>query len=286
TAITLPWVAGVGIPRLVLMFILGLSLGSGLLARLPVPLYRGFENARFVLQLPRMERMWADHAHEYELPRIKAMVGSSTVDVTGAEQAIAILNGFNYKPAPIFQTYAADTPYLARLNADFYRSEHAPGFIVVSREYRLDDRLPNLDESLSRLVISERYRQVAFEKGYRLLQRRTATQEFKRQKISSEGQAGERLAVEGGDWCEIVMQENLLGRLTRLLWASPPVFVDVWSNGEQSVRYRFVPSLAKAGFVVPDGIVGMAVSKTPASLLCFQPQFNFKLYREVKDVNF
>jgi len=46
-------------------------------------------------------------------------VGGASIDVLGFRQDAAILNGLNYTPHPVFQSYAAYTPGLQRLNTAF-----------------------------------------------------------------------------------------------------------------------------------------------------------------------
>ena len=58
----------------------------------------------------------AEAKNKFYLPRISAVVAGRTVDVFGYRQGIAILNGLNYVPRPIFQGYSAYTPSLIELN--------------------------------------------------------------------------------------------------------------------------------------------------------------------------
>jgi hypothetical protein len=277
---SLPLYAGFLFNRLAFIFLFGVSLGNGLLIKLPLPLYRAFENARFLVRLPNMAGLYAENAQAYDLPQTRKLVGTNTVDVIGTEQAIAILNGLDYHPAPVFQTYAACTPGLAALNARFYRSDQAPNFVILSPpEYRVDDRMPNLDASISGLVIHQRYEQVFEERHYRLLKLTGPSHPPSGPEIQGKLNLGERLGVHGGNWCEVVMKENLVGRLMRILWASPPVYVDAWANQPAPVRYRFVPSLGQAGFLVPAEATGIAVSQTAAARWCFQRELGYKIYR-------
>ena len=274
----LPLLVGYVMNHALAFFMAGLCLGSGLLYRLPVPIYRTFENARFIVRLPRMEKIWARHALEYDLPEMRAIIGSSTVDVDGGEQAIAILNRLNYHPAPVFQSYAAGTPWLAQLNAGFYMSERAPDFII-RHGYTIDDRLPNLDDSISGMIIAQRYQPVASEKGFRLLRRVAGSRQPSEVIASGIVQAGERFSVNGGQWCEITMAESLLGRLARTLWMSPPISMEVWRADGTQATYRFVPSMGKSGFLVPEGAAAFRLSKSPAVRFCFRSAIGYRLCR-------
>jgi len=264
--------------RVAAVLLLGLCLGSSLLYRLPVPAYRAFENARFLVRLPHRQVLWSRQAKTFDLPHIREIIGQSTVDVLGAEQAIAILNGFNYHPAPVFQHYAAATPYLAQLNADFYRSARAPEFLIT-HGYTIDNRLPNLDDSLSGRIIAQSYQDVLAENGFRLLRRTNAGERELLPVNSSTVTAGEPIRVSSGQWCQIDMQENCMGKLLRLVWMSPPIYARLqWADG-RSESYRFVPTLARTGFVVADGAASLTVEQSPAQRRCFRPAISYQLSR-------
>lgn len=279
----LPVLFGLAPNRWAGMFVLGLCLGSSVLVRLPIPIYRAFENARFLVRLPQRDRLWAQQARQFDLPQIRAAIGSATVDVAGAEQAIALLNGFNYHPAPVFQPYAAGTPYLARLNAAFYRSARAPEF-VITQDYTIDHRLPNLDNSLTGLVLAECYEAALSEKGFRLLRRVKAAGGEMDLVDSGQVSAGSGIKVLGGQWCEISLEESFIGRLARTCWMLPPVYAELgWANGH-SESYRIVPSMAQTGFVVADGAVNLAISPSPAQRLCFRPAIRYRLSQRKQSV--
>ena len=95
-------------------------------------------------------------AKTYELPRIKQTVGRDTVDVYGYEQSIALLNGLNYTPNPVVQTYCAYTPRLATINGDFYRSSAAPKHAIFKLQ-PIDNRLPTLDCTDVLVSLATRY---------------------------------------------------------------------------------------------------------------------------------
>jgi hypothetical protein len=250
---------------------------------LPIPIYRAFENARFLVRLPQRDRLWARQAQQFDLPQIRAAIGSATIDVAGAEQAIALLNGFNYHPAPVFQPYAAGTPYLARLNAAFYRSVRAPEF-VITQDYTIDHRLPNLDNSLTGLVLAECYEATLSEKGFRLLRRVKPAGGEMVLVDSGEANAGTGIKVSGGQWCEIRMDESFIGRLARTCWMLPPVYAELRRNNGHSESYRIVASIAQTGFVVADGAVTLAISPSPAQRLCFRPAIGYRLSQRKQPV--
>jgi hypothetical protein len=261
-----------------LTFMLGLSLGTLLLGReLSLPT-RIVQNLGFLLKVPRINRLYAQVAQVYDLPAIRAILGSSTVDMVGYDQSILILNGFNYHPLPVFHAYSAGTPYLARLNADFYQSEQAPDYILW-RPATIGTRLKNLDESISGLVIAQRYHPVAAEKGYTLLRRVARGGEPLETLAEGTISAGERFEATSGEYVEIHMQENVLLRVLRTLWTTPRVYLITWQpDGETSIN-QFIPSLGAFGFVVPPNTVGLAVQRTRNATLFFAPAITYRVSR-------
>jgi hypothetical protein len=90
---------------------------------------------------------------------IRSTIGRSSVDVMPWESSIAILNGLNYQPRPIFQSYTAYTPALDDLNARFLVSAQAPAYMLYACTWlvAIDDRPAVWDESNAKRVLLENY---------------------------------------------------------------------------------------------------------------------------------
>ncbi len=204
--------------------------------------YRTEMNASLSLQKQR-----------FECPRIKAEVGKSTVDVFGHYQGIALLNDLNYHPRPVFQSYNAYTPFLIRTNADFYRSDAAPSF-VISTLYSIDYRLPTLDDSEALRVLLLDYELVLEEKGFllwrRLAQRRAAIEEVSESETREIALGQAVPLAEGNVWCVMDIRESTLGRLRRFLYKPPILFISVTDQDDRSTTYRILPSIARCGFIL------------------------------------
>lgn len=204
--------------------------------------YRTEMNASLSLQKQR-----------FECPQIKAEVGKSTVDVFGYYQGIALLNDLNYHPRPAFQSYSAYTPFLIRTNADFYRSDAAPSF-VISTLNTIDDRLPTLDDSEALRVLLLDYELVLEEKGCllwrKLALRRAAIEEVTESEMIriTFGQAVS--LAEGNVWCVMDIKESILGKLRSFLYKPPILYISVTDTDDRSTMYRLLPGIARAGFIL------------------------------------
>jgi hypothetical protein len=189
----------------------------------------------------------------FECPQIKAEVGQSTVDVFGHYQGIALLNGLNYHPRPVFQSYNAYTPFLIRTNAEFYRSDAAPSF-VISTLYSIDYRLPTLDDSEALRVLLLDYELVLQEKGFllwrRLAQRRAANEEVSESETREIAFGQAVTLAEGNVWCVMEIKESTLGKLRRFLYKPPTLFISVTDKDDRSTVYRILPGSARAGFIL------------------------------------
>jgi len=166
--------------------------------------------------LRRESRAFADNRRRAQLPRLREIIGDSSVDVFGYRQAFAILNDLNYRPRPNFQSYGACNAYMMRLNERFFLSSAAPKYVLF--EFLLLDRKwPALEDGyvLRHLLIN--YAPVAIEQNFILLKARSA--EAPRLTLLREGtvQPGEAIDLSDcGDanlWLEIDLQPSLPGRV-------------------------------------------------------------------------
>jgi hypothetical protein len=198
-----------------------------------------------------------DQRQQADLPRVREAVGRATVDVLGYEQAIALFNGLNYRPRPVFQSYAAYTPRLARLNADFYTAAAAPEFALLKLQ-TLDDRLPSLDDSLLLNLFPHRYEYVMSEKGWQLWRRRadapdpalTVPRRLRSATVplNTPFELGE--PADQHLWMEIDLPLSLLGRLRDFCYKIPLVQLAVEDTAGQRTLYRLPLLEARTGFML------------------------------------
>lgn len=200
---------------------------------------------------------WEAERNNYDLRKVKEVVGNATLDVLGFEQAIALLNRFNYQPRPVFQGYSAYTPYLARLNHDYYASDRAPEFVLFKLQ-TLDGRLAAMDDPDVLRLLVQRYTYLFSEQGFTLWQRKPgpfdAAALAPKPLHAATAKVGEYLEL--GDltgqavWVEIDYRFNLLGRLRRFLYR--PVQVNlriIDEKGGESV-HRLPQPIGRGGFML------------------------------------
>ncbi len=218
----------------------------------------GCQNLRTLIRpgpyVRQMESDLRDQAAQFQLLQFRAQTGDATVDVFGYSQALAILNGFNYHPRPVFQSYAASTKELMELNERFYLSPQAPDYVIFNLA-SVDDRFPPLEDALALRALLRNYRlEDAF--GWLLLLKKTGTA-APRLKLLSEGttRAGEpiRLTNSGNAdlWVQIQVRPNLFGRIMQFFYQLPVVEVAAWDGAPaaRTQRRRAPPAMMEAGFL-------------------------------------
>jgi hypothetical protein len=171
-----------------------------------------------------------------------------------------LLNGFNYAPRPVFQSYSAFTPKLARLNESYFLAADAPNYVLLRLDY-IDERLPMSEDGLALIALLRRYRPVLREKGFLLLERLGT---LSAKPVRPEGPAtgatlGDDVAIDDPLTPKIAFADirlNLFGKLYTLLFREPSlrIMLDTGSGARQ--RYRLVRPTAASGFVITPLVTG------------------------------
>jgi hypothetical protein len=194
---------------------------------------------------------------EYDLHRIRKIVGDAPVDVLGFEQGYAIFNRLNYRPRPLIQSYFTFTPHLAQRNRDFFLSERAPEYVLLKIQ-TIDERMPMMDDPLVLSLLVHRYDYVTTEKGFQLWRRNpgpfdAAVLQPAPQRTSEIG-LGESHSIAdlGGQpvWLTVDVELSLLGKLRRFLYKPAPVRLAVTDTNGASRTFRLPLPIGRTGFVV------------------------------------
>jgi hypothetical protein len=183
-------------------------------------------------------------------------IAQSTVDMFGCEQLAVLANGLNFRPRPVFQSYAAYSPSLMEWNQAFYQSQAAPEFVIF-RLLGMDRKLPTLEDALVLRYLLINYELVASEVPFLLLQAKLPEPPklklLKQETISP----GELLKLSGFGttnlWLEMELKPTLLGRAREFLYqpAKSRLVVSWSANGKESTRrFRAPAPMLAAGFLL------------------------------------
>ncbi len=199
------------------------------------------------------ETMEADRL-EARLPRCRAIIGPGSVDVFGQNQVYALLNGLNYRPRPVFQSYVAGNAPLMRLNEQFYLSSAAPQYVMFSLA-PIDRRFPPLEDAMVLRDLLLNYEPAGAEGEFLLLKCKSAY--APRLRLLGQGavRAGERIDLSGHGgtdlWLEIDLKPTLLGQLREVFYQPATVRLAAWREGSKGllIRRRAPAAMLRAGFV-------------------------------------
>ncbi len=220
-----------------------------------------------------LEAQQAQSRDVWDLPRVRQEVGDDTIDMVSCAQGVLLLNRLNYHSRPVFQSYVAFTPALARLNRDWFESPEAPQYVLVKLG-PIDERFPMLEDALCWRTILWRYHPVLVEKTYTLLK--------KNESAEPESSPGESVVLEravpfsepvdltplAGQYLFLSLRfkETLLGKLRGLLCKPQPLYIVVETNTREHFTYRVIAGMATDGFLLTP-----LVQSTPDLLRLYGP---------------
>lgn len=237
----------------------------GFYARAPTIVWQRFywsvHSVRRVAELPQdWQRAFERACEQSALPAVRRAVGGSTIDVYNFNTALALLNGLNLDPRPIFQSYSAYTPSLEGWNLRFYQSERAPAFLLWSDE-RIDERYAAEDDAMLICSLAGHYAPVLKERGYWLLKRESPVPKGRPALdlvLERTVRLSEEVAVPEGRgralWLRADARPTAIGRLRAL--AYKPALLSIVTTDErgEARAWRLVTRVARDGFMLAPAI--------------------------------
>ncbi|GEM_PF-3668715 len=176
-------------------------------------------------------KYWSQIKEERALPepgvilpeKILSMIGEGTVDLI--PHHMEAVSRHNYLPRPVFQSYAAYTPKLDKLNAYNLKSQ----FIVFNLE-SIDGRYPWFDESRTKLRLYELYEPILTEENWILLKRREKPQICHEKPLSTViARPRKKVSIpesNGLVYADIEIRYTLIGELLKLFFQPPIPQID------------------------------------------------------------
>jgi hypothetical protein len=179
---------------------------------------------------------------------------SGPVDVYSYDQAVVLAYGLDYRPRPVFHSYMAYSPRLARANAEFLLGADAPDWILF-RVSPIDHGLPALDDAPSWPILMSRYRVSQTTNAYAVLQRRSTALPWRLEPLGHvETETGRAVAVpsaaEGPIWARIDVGATRRDALRAALLAEPLTYIGILRSDGATSGFRLVRALAREGFVL------------------------------------
>lgn len=200
------------------------------------------------------------------LPTIKSVVGGARIGVLNYHQPAAILNGLNYAPHPVFQSYSAFTPELQRLNTSFFQSDRAPEFILW-QPGTMDRRVPTLDDGEVLLRILSGYHPVLQESAFVLWKRKSQADDayaFRHERDLDTALDQWFPISDQPTWCQIKLHPSIVGVVENLLWSATAVRLEVRLADGDTRDFRLLPGNAQYGFLLNPLLLSNADVLRPA----------------------
>jgi hypothetical protein len=218
------------------------------------------ENVNFLGSLSHTQQTYDQQTEEirkkFDLPAIRAHIGQKSVDIISYDQAVLLLNGFNWRPRPVFQSYVTFTPELLKANANFLDSQRAPDFVIFQLQ-TIDGRFPTLDDSSVLWMLFHDYTPVLTEKSYLLLQRKEQSQSSSpplMPVLEKSAHFDEMIDLDPDDTrsyaLHLEIRYSVLGWLRKFFYKAPALALEVTLMDKRTVRYKIIPGMAKSGFLL------------------------------------
>jgi hypothetical protein len=185
---------------------------------------------------------------EQPLPRL-----DGPVDVYPWSASVAVAHGLDYRPRPVFQSYAAFTPALADLNARYLRGPQAPRSVLFDL-LTIDGRFPTLDDGPSWPDLLALYDVSGVTRSFLVLARRERPRPVVLEPIADVA-ATTGVPLELPDagtplYARIDVEPTLLGRLATLVLKPPTVYATVTLRRGGTRTFTLVPAMARGGFLL------------------------------------
>lgn len=175
-----------------------------------------------------------------------------TVDLYTSEASAVVLGDGQWKPRPIFQSYAAYTPALVNRNVSHLRD--AGPERIFWRIQTIDNRYPSLDDGESWLWLLGAYRPTGYVSKYLQIDRQVTAEPLPvgAEIIDKSPAVGDTVDLprDTALWASLDLQPSLLGRLRSVAYKLPPVSMTLhYSDGAIS-RFRVVAGMMRTGFLL------------------------------------
>jgi hypothetical protein len=204
------------------------------------------------LDKQRLEAALEQNRATFELPQLRAIVGSARIDFFGTEHGYLSLNRMNYRPRPMGGgSFNVFTPWLQDQNAAYVANPATRPEYYLTHLQTIDERLLAQDDAGALQNIAQLYRPVATEQGLVLFQARagspktTVPRWLETRPIAFDSPV--LPPAVGADellLCTISAPLSLTGKLRGFLYKPPLVFMSLEGSGISQPGFRrIVPTM-------------------------------------------
>lgn len=213
---------------------------------------------RFNATKQELSKASKDHLLGSVLPKrvVEEIIATdAVVDIIPSELSIIVANNFEWKPSRHLQFYTIYSPALDHRTAQHFGNENSPDVLLV--EFKsIDHRhmLWDAPESWRAIFRNYELRTVVPERRIMVMEKRVSA-------LAPGLEYIDRTRVTEGEWIDIPRCGNLLfakidmylswyGRLLKIFFRVPPVYVELVFDRGEVFTYRIVPELARNGLQI------------------------------------
>ncbi len=218
-------------------------------------------------------------------PIYRAEVGTHSADSVPWDVAQIRANGWEWRPRPVFQSYAAYTPELDAIDAAQLAGKRAADFLLVSWK-AIDGRHPFLEEPLTWQERLNHYQTDLHDRSLLLLKRREGARFSEVKLTSSTNQAGwdQDIAVPDspGVVVRLSIEKSWWGSLRASLYRLNPVWMEVTRQSGHREKWRVVRANLRDGVRIrelPSGLEDLALLSQPGCGIA-DPVSSFRMHTD------
>lgn len=183
-----------------------------------------------------------------DLPQVQG-----SVDIYPWGQDVLLTHGLDYQPRPVFQSYLAESAYLAELNAQHLRGPDAPESILFCAD-AIDEQFPAFSDATSWPEILSRYDLMDAAKPWLLYRHAKSAGSFSiARNHAIKGKLGQPIQLPSDDrliWARIDLRLTRFGHINDVLYKSPQLTLLVTTADGRKKPFRFIPTIARQGFLL------------------------------------
>jgi hypothetical protein len=203
-----------------------------------------------------------------------------SVDVYPWASNLILARGLQYDPRPVFQSYSAYTPELAKMNADFLKGPRAPDTALINVE-SIEHRFAPQDDAASWPELLTGYDLIWASPSILVLQRSPQPRTFSLEPVKvltvPMGTPVDVPQIADPVWVSVRVDLTPSGRITAALYRPPMIGMLVMPTSGGSVPFRLVPQTAREGFLLSPAVLRPRLFALLASTQWQQSMQNFMI---------
>jgi len=206
------------------------------------------------IRIANKERIISSYPPIFSPNILNNIIGNQTVDVYPWDISLLYAYDLNWTPRPVLGSPSAYTVHLDKLDASFYQQENSPNFILY-KQIAIDNRYYLFDQPATLREISCNYHKIK-DMGWDffLLEKNSKNICLEENKISEEDvKFGQEVRIpsyeDGYLFAKVYVKQNILGKLSNLVYKSPLVFIQLNDINNQ---FRFIYPTAENGILLSE----------------------------------